>query len=140
MNTYKYIMFAVISALFLLSSCSIIYEDLEENENFIEHKIELEWDPSPEVEVNSNGGGYVVYYAKGTSVDINTSEYVEIPYSTGMQTNPQAILSIKLKDCSTESNPCTTKYTYSAVVVSYATFYGHRVYSKPSNKIMFTVP
>ncbi|MGB4269627.1 MAG: hypothetical protein WBK20_10655 [Spirochaetota bacterium] len=129
------ILIIIIAVLTLLQACSIIYEDLEE---YIEYKYLLKWDPSPEAEVNSPGGGYVIYYAQGNTVDINKSCYVDVPYNGGSITPCEKILSIKIKK-NTDTNTGTKTYTFSAVVVSYATFYGIKVYSNPSNKITFTI-
>jgi len=89
----------------------------------------VSWDKSDNLEVNSYGGGYVVYCAKGKYIDINKCNYVEVPYNGGQSTPTEATITIKRKEDE------KGKEIYSVAVAAYHTIGDERVYSKPSNVV-----
>lgn len=91
------------------------------------------WDKSDDEEVNSFGGGYVVYYAKGKCIDINRCNYVDVPYTGGQSTPTKATITIKRKEDE------TGKEIYAVAVAAYHTVGDEKVYSKPSNVVTITV-
>lgn len=56
-------------------------------------KIRINWAANPEVDVNTTGGGYRVYYAKSPNVSTSSGTYVDVPYVAGPTAPTTALLS-----------------------------------------------
>lgn len=56
-------------------------------------KIRINWAANPEVDVNTTGGGYRVYYAKSPNVSTTSGTYVSVPYVSGPTAPTTALLS-----------------------------------------------
>lgn len=56
-------------------------------------KIRINWAANPEVDVNTTGGGYRVYYAKSPNVSTSSGTYVNVPYVSGVTAPTTALLS-----------------------------------------------
>jgi len=54
--------------------------------------IRVNWAANPEVDVNTTGGGYRVYYAKSPNVSTNSGTYVDVPYVSGATAPTTALL------------------------------------------------
>lgn len=116
----------IIILAFILSACT--YDE----EKYEEYTFKVTWDPNPEIEVNSYGGGYIVQYAEGINSDIKNIQYVEVPYTGGQQAPTEAIITAKRKVNEDENS--SNHVVYSVKVISYAEINGKRVYSAPSQE------
>jgi hypothetical protein len=56
-------------------------------------KIRVNWTANPEVDVNTTGGGYRVYYSKSPNVSISSGTFVNVPYVSGPTAPTTALLS-----------------------------------------------
>jgi hypothetical protein len=56
-------------------------------------KIRINWAANPEVDVNTTGGGYRIYYAKSANVSTSSGTYVDVPYVSGASAPTTALLS-----------------------------------------------
>jgi hypothetical protein len=56
-------------------------------------KIRVNWTANPEVDVNTTGGGYRVYYAKSPNVSTSSGTFVNVPYVSGATAPTTALLS-----------------------------------------------
>lgn len=56
-------------------------------------KIRINWAANPEVDVNTTGGGYRVYYAKSPNVSTSSGTFVNVPYVSGPTAPTTALLS-----------------------------------------------
>ncbi|NMB66024.1 MAG: hypothetical protein GYA16_14260 [Spirochaetes bacterium] len=129
----KKIIIPLFVIMFFIACSEYEEESANKNDDYLTYQYEISWDANDEEGVNSFGGGYCVYYAEGYAVDINKSNYVDVPYQGGDRAPTQATIVIKLKK--DENSNYKRQVTYSVVVVAYATINGTKVYSRPSKQI-----
>ena len=47
---------------------------------FASKKVTISWDANNELNVNSSGGGYIVYYSITQNFDVDSAESIEVPF------------------------------------------------------------
>jgi len=68
----------------LISGCgSNKNQSSEDPAPVVTYPMDVAWTANKEMEINSAGGGYRVYYSTATPVSISGANYVDVPFATG---------------------------------------------------------
>ncbi len=101
--------------LFVLNSCG-------SGANITTKKITISWNANREKLVNTNGGGYTIYYSTQSDFGLSSATSVDVPYVSGASTPTSVILDL----------PSGTDYYFR--IVAYSHLNGENFTSIPSTE------
>jgi len=109
----------VLPVVAILFSCKAANEQAADSSIKVLKKVTISWDANREKNVNTTGGGYIVYYSQTKNFDISTADSVEVTYEENKLSAEVELLSGS---------------TYYVKVAAYSNLDGAEYISKPSTE------